>query len=70
MTRATTPGHVAPAFEPNSWYNALLVERVADRARFEARYSTPTRAAVAAYELAKAKAQQAAQRTDAREVAS
>jgi hypothetical protein len=64
MTRATTtqPAQPALAFEPNSWYEALLGERAADRARFEARYSLPTQQAVAAYELAKSRAQQEAQR--------
>ena len=72
MTRATTTqlAQTAPNFEPNSWYDALLGERNADRARFESHYSVVTQQAVAAYEQAKLRAQQTSQRTsDVREVA-
>jgi hypothetical protein len=61
--RHTTPIQLAPAFVPNSWYDALLAERESDRARFETRYSAATQQAVAAYELAKLRALQAPQCT-------
>lgn len=46
----------APAFTRNSWYDALLAERRADRARFETRYSLATQAAVEAHARAQAQA--------------
>src|ERR671938_368394 len=67
MTEAATTRSppIEPVFAPNAWYDALLAERDADRARFESSYSLATQRAVAAYEQAKARVQRPAQRTPA-----